>query len=435
MKRAARLPRPPSHRAPRRHLLAALLIVPALAALSISEEDEAREALEKDAVVFYPVEGKISGSLSERLRRDVEQLVEKHGARIVIFELNTPGGTYEASRDAAAFIFDLDRRGVETFAYVPNGVSAYSGGTLLAFACRYLVMGDNSGIGDVAGVNVFGKELSEKYQTVVRKDLVRYAKERGYPVALVESMVSKELQIFEIREPMPQGGRRRYVSGQELDSYDPDRRARLDPKLVVKRNFILTIDEMDARRYGFVEHIATTRQQLLEDYGLTGRSVDAAVVLGQRREAHVGGWFVDFLNHPFTKFVLIVGGILGFVIELQIAGFGIAGTLGLLSFALFFLGGALGGTVGWLEIGAFTLALGLLAAEVFVIPGFGVAGVAGLALLFTSLVLALQPVGEPFETAHLAENILVVLCGLGSTVIAAMVLLHYLPRLSREGET
>ena len=64
------------------------------------------------------------------------------------------------------------------------------------------------------------------------------------------------------------------------------------------------------------------------------------------------------------------------------------------------------------------------------------AGVIGLACLFASLVLALQPVGNPLNSASLSQNVITVICSLGASAVAAMVALHYLPRstaLSRSG--
>ena len=46
---------------------------------------------------------------------------------------------------------------------------------------------------------------------------------------------------------------------------------------------------------------------------------------------------------------------------------------------LFFWSRFLGGTAGWLEVTLFVLGILFIGLEIFVIPGFGVAGVGGLA--------------------------------------------------------
>ncbi|MEE8142622.1 MAG: NfeD family protein [Planctomycetota bacterium] len=399
----------------------------------VAAQSEEAEPIPSDAVILYPIRGEISPRLGKRLKTGVDQLV-KRGAKIIIFELDTPGGHLDVATDTAAYIFQLDQRGVETFAFVPNNKRAYSAGALLAFACGHLVMGDNSRIGDVAPVSITLtgdiQELPEKIQTTVRTDLARYADERGYPRALAEAMVSKKMRVFRVKERTAQGPITRYISGQELDSYSPARRSELvqEPELVVSEGQLLTLDEKQAYKFGFVDHIVPSPSHLIEAYGIVGEILNASDLLRGSGAPLIDGVLVRILNHKLTKFVLIVCGILGLVIELQVVGFGIPGTIGLVCFILFFVGGYLGGMVGWVEITLFGTALMLLTAEVFVIPGFGVAGVLGLASLFASLVLAMQPLGAPFSQAGLTQNIMTVVLSLGASIVGIAVLLHYLPK-------
>ena len=69
---------------------------------------------------------------------------------------------------------------------------------------------------------------------------------------------------------------------------------------------------------------------------------------------------------------------------------GVGGLIAGLCALLFFWSHFLGGTAGWLEVTLFVAGIGFIAAEVFVIPGFGVAGITGLMLTFASVVLASQ---------------------------------------------
>jgi len=69
-------------------------------------------------------------------------------------------------------------------------------------------------------------------------------------------------------------------------------------------------------------------------------------------------------------------------------GFGIPGGLGLVSLALYFGGHIIAGLTGWEAVLLFLLGLILLAVEILVLPGFGIAGTGGLAALVISIVLA-----------------------------------------------
>ena len=76
--------------------------------------------------------------------------------------------------------------------------------------------------------------------------------------------------------------------------------------------------------------------------------------------------------------------------EITSPGFGVPGTIAIIAFLIIFLGGALLGTVGSLEIVLFLLGVILLVIEIFLIPGFGVTGISGIVLMIAALVLARQ---------------------------------------------
>jgi membrane-bound serine protease (ClpP class) len=78
-------------------------------------------------------------------------------------------------------------------------------------------------------------------------------------------------------------------------------------------------------------------------------------------------------------------GFVGLTMELLIPGFGIAGIIGVSCLGLFFGGHMLAGLAGWEALLAFTVGVILLFVEAFVTPGFGVAGVSGLLLLFAGI--------------------------------------------------
>jgi len=58
------------------------------------------------------------------------------------------------------------------------------------------------------------------------------------------------------------------------------------------------------------------------------------------------------------------------------------------SLALFFGGRIVGGLAGWEVVVLFLVGLALLLLELFVIPGFGVAGILGIVSIFASLILS-----------------------------------------------
>ena len=65
--------------------------------------------------------------------------------------------------------------------------------------------------------------------------------------------------------------------------------------------------------------------------------------------------------------------------ELSAPGIGLGGLIAGLCFTLFFWSRFLGGTAGWLEVILVLAGAAFLAVEIFVLPGFGIAGITGLA--------------------------------------------------------
>jgi len=83
-------------------------------------------------------------------------------------------------------------------------------------------------------------------------------------------------------------------------------------------------------------------------------------------------------------------GILGIIIELKTPGFGVFGLAGLALVTVFFLGKHAAGLAETWEILLFFAGVALLAVEVFVLPGFGIAGISGLLCIVASIVLSAQ---------------------------------------------
>ena len=116
---------------------------------------------------------------------------------------------------------------------------------------------------------------------------------------------------------------------------------------------------------------------------------------------------------------------------------GIGGLTSLLCFSLFFWSRFLGGTSGWLEVTLFLVGLVFIGAELFVIPGFGIAGLGGIGLMIGSLVMASRRVLIPENAEQftsLSYDVLTVTGAFIGFVIALVVLSNYigeLPGLSR----
>ena len=100
--------------------------------------------------------------------------------------------------------------------------------------------------------------------------------------------------------------------------------------------------------------------------------------------------------------LLFIVGLVALYIEMSSPGIGMGILTAGLCFALFFWSRFLGGTADWLELVLFLAGMAFLSVELFVLPGFGVAGLTGMLLLGASLILASQDFVIPHTNAEMA---------------------------------
>ena len=136
------------------------------------------------------------------------------------------------------------------------------------------------------------------------------------------------------------------------------------------------------------------------------------------------GWadaLIDFLRAPGMSALLLVIGGVALYLELHIPGIGLGGFVSAVCFMLFFWSHYLPGTAFWLEITLFLAGVGCLLTEVFVVPGTGIFGLGGGAMVLVSLVLASQTFVIPhnrYEFELLERSLLTVAGAAGGAIVA-----------------
>jgi membrane-bound serine protease (ClpP class) len=175
---------------------------------------------------------------------------------------------------------------------------------------------------------------------------------------------------------------------------------------------ILSLTAGEAVRFGLARGLADDRERLLEALGAEGALRES--VPGAADQA------LSWLSSGPVQGVLIILGLLLIFLEIQTPGFGLPGVGAILAFLAVFGSGALLGRVESLEILLFLLGLGLLAVEIFLLPGFGAAGISGILLIALSLILSMQDFVIPrfeWEWGLLGRNAVVVSVALLAAVL------------------
>jgi membrane-bound serine protease (ClpP class) len=191
---------------------------------------------------------------------------------------------------------------------------------------------------------------------------------------------------------------------------------------VVKKGQLLTLSTKEAVRLGFAKGQVADESELLTAIGHPQAQIIAA-------EPNWAEGVVGFLTNPLVAPLLLSLGILGLVVEIKTGAFGIGGTLSLVSLGLFFGSSLILGLAGWEEVLLLGLGAIALAVEIFVLPGFGVAGVLGVLAIVTSMVLAMM--GAHPTTGDVAQALAVLGASLFITFAVVYAWLRHLPNSGR----
>jgi membrane-bound serine protease (ClpP class) len=179
---------------------------------------------------------------------------------------------------------------------------------------------------------------------------------------------------------------------------------------VVDSGRVLSFTTSEAIRHGFCDGVAESVEEIIEKF--LGFDKYELVVYQPTAWDNIKGFFMSSMIQGIL-IMLIIGGI---YFELQTPGIGLPLGVAVLAAVLYFLPLYIDGLAANWEILLFIIGVGLLIVEIFVLPGFGVAGISGIILIVLGLVLSLVGnVGfdfSPVDTGAIGEALLTVMLGL-----------------------
>ena len=328
------------------------------------------------------VSGVVENGLAPYVARSIRE-AQSAGAAAAYLDIDTPGGRI----DAAERIADAVRSAkIPVYAYV--NPRAYSAGALIAISSAGIYMRPGGVIGAATPVDGQGQKASEKMVSAMRAEFRAMAEQRGLDPTLAEAMVDESVEI-------------------------PG---------VVKKGQLLTLSTGEAVRLNFAKGAVADEAALLAAIGHPGAQVVST-------ETNWAEGVVRFLTNPLVSPLLLSLGILGLVFEIKTGGFGLGGLLSLVSLGLFFGSSLILGLAGWEEVLLLGLGLIALAVEVFILPGFGVAGIAGILAIVASMVLAMMG-GYP-TNGDVAQALAVLGASLFITTAVIYAWLRHLPNSGR----
>jgi membrane-bound serine protease (ClpP class) len=146
----------------------------------------------------YPVEGVINPVVVEYMLEAIKR-AEDEEAVAVIFQLDTPGGLVESTRLIVKALLNAD---VPTVVYVsPSGARAASAGTFITMAGHVAAMAPGTNIGAAHPVSGEGKDIEGDMRKKAENDLAAFARsiadKRGRNADWAEQAVRESVSITE----------------------------------------------------------------------------------------------------------------------------------------------------------------------------------------------------------------------------------------------
>jgi membrane-bound serine protease (ClpP class) len=298
-------------------------------------------------VYVVPLEGQVEKGLFRFLSRAFRE-AERNGAAAIILEINTYGGMIDAASDISDLIMDSP---VPVYAYVRY--RAISAGAYIALSCRSLYMRPGSTIGAAEPRSIVGGEetVDEKTLSAWEAEMRKVAAQQGKDPQVAAAMVRREIEI----------------------------------EGVVSAERLLTLTYSEALDIGFTDGVFASRAELLSALGLDGARV---ITIGSSPAEGLA----RFLTRIEVATILITIAIAALAIEVMTAGFGVAGIISILAFAVFFGGHIVAGLAGREVVFLFLLGVVLLLIEAL-LPNFGVVGLAGIGVITASVVMTAETPG------------------------------------------
>ncbi|GAX63017.1 membrane-bound serine protease [Candidatus Scalindua japonica] len=372
-----------------------------------------------DKVSIIPLSGTIDGGIYRSLTRRVE-IAKENGSNLIIIEIDTFGGQLEPAFEISEYISNI--KNTKTVAFIPT--KAISAGSLIAISCNEIYMSPQAELGDCEPIVPSSeggyKTVGEKIQTVLRTKFRKFAEKNGYPVLLAEAMVTKEIEVYRIvTEEKPDGF---YISGRELKEMTEETKKGIKSrKLIIEEGKLLTMHAKEAYEYQFAKGIVEDRNGLLSLLNVENATPDILET----------NWSEEMVRFLAKIAPILLGiGLAAIWMEFKSPGFGLPGIIGISCLATVFLSKHLVGLAEAPEIIIFFSGIVLIAVEILLIPGFGIAGIPGIILILIGAILSFQDFTiprTPYDVDMFVKNIFAVMCSIIGSGITIFLLFRFMP--------
>lgn len=369
------------------------------AVLSISASTQASEKL----VYKIDIKKEIGSTTWLYVQKGFEDANSKK-ADIILIHMNTYGGEVVYADSIRTKILNSE---IPVYVFIDN--NAASAGALISIACDKIFMRPGSSFGAATVVNQTGEQLPDKYQSYMRATMRATAEAHGQDTIIQGNDTTYKWK----RDPL--------IAEAMVDERT------VVPELIDSGK-TLTFTSLEAIKWNYCEGIAENVTALIEEnLGIKDYKI----------ETYEPTWLVNlkgFLMSSVFQGILIMLIIGGIYFELQAPGIGFPLIVSIASAILYFAPLYIEGLAANWEIIIFFIGIVLLVIELLVIPGFGIAGIAGIFLIIAGLILSmLNNVDfdfKPVEKGGIGKALFTVMAGISA---GFALIIYFSSRIGKQG--
>ena len=349
-----------------------------------------------------PVHLKLSGVLHRRVvnrtLRAIDDAVNNQKADLVLIQLDSPGGNLDDSIRLAYRLAEIPSDKAEVIVYVSK--HARGDAALIALAADAIYMAPDAVLGTGGEASINAAEI-EKRKTNFLELAQRKSRAAGdlvglvHPDAIVHDFLAAD------------GRRMRTVPTWVID--DPQNPLWTKGQAV---DYSKGIETDRAIAMGLASGRANDLESVAKLFGVDELPVD-------KQTSRIDQAIEWLASQRWLAYVCFLVGLICLSAELSTPGVGVPGLIAVVCFLIFFWMNLFQGTIEWLEILLIVAGIGCLLTEIFLLPGFGIFGFAGLVMLAAGLLLAGQSFTIPTNRYQLEK----VVQGLGQMGLGMIVLL------------
>lgn len=346
-------------------------------------------------VYTFPINGDIMPAQQRLVSKCLTEAREQH-ADLVVIRMNTYGGLVNVADSIRTMILNYP---TPIWVYIDN--QAASAGALIALAADRIYMHPGGSIGAASVVDQNGQPMPDKFQSFMRATMRATAESHGQVIERIENgdTIRRWWRDPQTAEAM--------VGRTVADSTTVN---------------VLTFTASEAVKNHFSEGTASSLEETLAQGGVE------AYTLTEYRPTTLDR-LLAWLMNPVVQGIFVMMIVGGIYFELQSPGIGFALVVAILGAVLYFAPLYLEGVAQNWELILFIIGLVLLAVEIFVLPGFGIAGVAGIVAVILGLSFAAidndllrhLPTGE-ITVGWILQPILVVIIATTAALIGGLLL-------------